>query len=103
MHSARFVFDLDDENFTGRCRAGVVRFGKSISTASIRDVGLGQMTSPRSLVPQTATTERSEKTGMVYSSEFNMPVTLPGNRQLSEDVTGLIRYQLDRMGHSFPQ
>jgi len=97
------VFDLDDENFTGRCRAGVVRFGKSISTASIRDVGLGQMTSPRSLVPQTATTERSEKTGMVYSSEFNMPVTLPGNRQLSEDVTGLIRYQLDRMGHSFPQ
>ena len=32
-----------------------------------------------------------------------MPVVMPGNRQLSEDVTGLIRYQLDRMGHTFPK
>jgi|GEM_PF-1560316 hypothetical protein len=158
MFRARSVFDLDRKNFTVRFRAGVVKFGKSISTASIRDVGLGHMTSPMNVTPQTASPkwatplrilaasfrgsapERTdfealpqpgsreaepprhgvsgqspetrilngvakwgEKTGMVFSSEFDMPVVMPGNRQLSEDVTGLIRYQLDRMGHTFPK
>ncbi len=100
LFRARAELDLDREKFTGRFRAGLLKFGKSVSTASIRDVGIGHMPVRTRRGQPSAAMQAGEKTGMVYSSEFDMPVTVPGNRQLSEEVTGLIRYQLDRMGHN---
>lgn len=108
LFRARVMFDLDGKNFSGKLRAGPVKFRKSISTESIRNVGLGYTGSSMPSELRTKRTQMGQKVGqsgqkvgVVYSPEFNMPVTLSTDRQLSLHVTGLVKYQLERMGYDF--
>lgn len=97
----RIVLDLNQSRLEGKVRAGMFRFGRSISTASIRDVGLGPAQWSQLSQSRTGLSQSGQLIGMVYSSEFDMPVSIGNDRQLDQDVTGLILYQLERMGHHF--
>ena len=83
---------------------------KSISTESVTDVGLAVATlSNRQFrqrgvrhSTQTQGLFSSQKGAMVESSEFNMPLTMSSDAQFNEQVAGLVRFQLERVGVRLP-
>ena len=85
-------------------RAGFIRLKRSVSTTSVYAVGVGRhdwQSSSHAKHDRTTAGVAGQRLGKVYSSEFDLPVTIGQDQKLDEDVTGLIRYQLERMGHRF--
>jgi len=83
---------------------------KSISIESISDVGLAVTTLStqqfrRRGVQHSTRTQgpfSSQKGAMIESSEFNMPLTMSSDAQFNEQVAGLVRFQLERVGVRLP-
>jgi hypothetical protein len=83
---------------------------KSISTESVSDVGLATtMLSNRQFRRQgvrhstlTLGPLSSQMGVVIKSSEFNMPLTMSSDAQFNEQVAGLVRFQLERLGVGLP-
>mgnify|MGYP006173009621 CR=1 FL=1 len=83
---------------------------KSISTESVSDVGLAITTLSnrqfrRRAVRHSTRTQgpfSSQKGAMIESSEFNVPLTMSSDVQFNEQVAGLVRFQLERLGVRLP-
>lgn len=83
---------------------------KSISTESVSDVGLAVTTLSnrqfrRRGVRHSTRTQgpfSSQKGAMIESSEFNVPLTMSSDAQFNEQVAGLVRFQLERVGVRLP-
>ena len=97
---------MSPEKVTGSIGFWFLKKKKSISTESISDVGLATtmlaseqrrnrgVRHPR----RTNTPFSSHKGAMIKSSEFNVPLTMSSDAQFNEQVAGLVRFQLERVG-----
>lgn len=97
---------MSRKKVTGAIGVLFLRKKKSLATESVSDVGLAQTIlssqrfrrhgvqhSTRTQVPVS-----SQKGAMIESFEFNMPLTMSGDAQFNEQVAGLARFQLERLG-----
>jgi len=95
---ARARLQMRRDEVTGSIGFLFLRKKKTISTNSISDVGLASTNVRRSGEIQIGG-NFSEMTGaMIKSSEFNMPLTMGKNARFNEQVAGLVRFQLERLG-----
>jgi hypothetical protein len=53
-------------------------------------------------LPRTQGPFSSQKGAMIESSEFNMPLTFSSDAEFTNQVAGLVRFQLDRLGVRLP-
>jgi hypothetical protein len=97
---------MSHETVTGAIGFLFLKKKKSISTESISDVGLATTTlSSRRMrtarlqnSSRTMNTFAGQKGCMIVSSEFNMPLTMSADAPFNEQVAGLARFQLERLG-----
>jgi hypothetical protein len=71
-----------------------------IATGSISDVGIASanVRHRRNGQMRTSGAFSGQKGCMIKSSEFNMPLTMSSDAQFNEQVAGLARFQLRRLG-----
>jgi hypothetical protein len=101
---------MSREKVTGTIGIWILRKKKSLATESISDVGLAQtmLSSQRfrrrgvQHSPRTQGPFSSQKGAMIESSEFNMPLTFSSDAEFTNQVAGLVRFQLDRLGVRLP-
>lgn len=86
------------EDVTGSIGFWFLRKKKAISTESISDVGLSSAQVSRNGAVQTSGRFAEVKACVIRSSEFNMPLTMSADAQFNEQVAGLARFQLERLG-----
>lgn len=96
---SRVMIEVNRQELLGQFRTGFIKMKRSVSIRSIHAVGLGTPDWSEDEGGRTPAQLMGQNVGMVYSSEFNMPVTMGTDVNLDRDVTGLIRYQLNRLGH----
>lgn len=101
---------LSRDKIVGSIGVLFLRKKKSIPTESVSDVGLATtMLSNRQFRRQgvrhstvTLGPLSSQKGAIIKSSEFNMPLTMSSDVQFNEQVAGLVRFQLERLGVRLP-
>ncbi|MDA1162703.1 MAG: TraR/DksA C4-type zinc finger protein [Planctomycetota bacterium] len=100
----RATINISPEKVIGSIGVLFLRKKKSISTESITDLGLAPATiSSRRRGRQRSLGSASGYTGCVLeSSEFNMPLSMGAERSFNQQVAGLARFQLDRLGVELP-
>lgn len=102
----RAWLSMSRDKVTGAIGFWFLRKKKAISTSSITDVGLTTTTfSSRRMrsrqfnsSTRTSSVFSGQKGCMIQSSEFNMPLTMSSDMQFNEQVAGLARFQLKRLG-----
>jgi len=98
------------DTVTGAVGVLFLKKKKSLATESITDVGLASSTlSARRLrrghlqhAQRTSLPFAGQKGAMIESSEFNMPLTFSSDPEFTNQVAGLVRFQLDRQGVRLP-
>ncbi len=86
------------EEVTGSIGFWFLRKKKRISTESISDIGLAAAQVSRNGEVPTSGRLAGMMGCMIKSSEFNMPLTMSADAQFNEQVAGLARFQLERLG-----
>lgn len=86
------------EEVTGSIGFWLLRKKKTISTESISDIGLAAAQVSRNGQVPTSGRLAGMMGCMIKSSEFNMPLTMSADAQFNEQVAGLARFQLERLG-----
>lgn len=106
----RARIQLSRETVTGSIGFWYLRKKKSISTESIRDVGLAETlvssspmrASRRHSSSRTTNLMSGQKGCVLVSTESNMPLTMSSDAHFNEQVAGLARFQLERLGVTLP-
>lgn len=101
---------MSREKVNGSIGFWLLRKKKSVSTASISDVGLASamMSSHRMRAsrhqhsPRTTSIMAGQRGCVIVSSEFNMPLTMSSDMKFNQQVAGLARFQLERLGVQLP-
>jgi len=86
------------EEITGSIGFWFLRKKKTISTESVSDVGLSSTSVKHNDEIRTIGRFAGLKGCTIKSSEFNMPLTFSSDAQFNEQVAGLARFQLERLG-----
>lgn len=86
------------EEVTGSIGFWLLRKKKTISTESISDIGLAAAQVSRNGQVPTSGRLAGMMGCMIKSSEFNMPLTMSADAQFNEQVAGLAKFQLERLG-----
>ena len=97
----RLMISIDRDQFAPRLHLGP--FGKTfaIRTASILDVGIGLgQRSPNDV--HVRGQRPSQPACVVLSTERSMPVSYASEPEFNQQLAGLIRYQLRRLGRNLP-
>lgn len=110
MFFGRARIRMSRETITGSIGFWFLRKKKSVSTASITDVGLAStlMSSHRMRAsrhqrsPRTTSMMAGQRGCVIVSSEFNMPLTMSSDVNFNKQVAGLARFQFERLGVKLP-
>lgn len=88
---------INEGNLTARIGVGPLGKKKSMACSLIRNVGTGPVgTSSSSGIRGTKTSVLQGV--IVRSSDFTLPLTISSDDEFNNEVAGLVRYQLSRMG-----
>jgi hypothetical protein len=100
----RAAITISREKVTGSIGVLFLRKKKSISTESITDLGLAPTTiSSRHRGRQRSLSSVSGYASCVLeSSESNMPLSVSAEQSFNQQIAGLARFQLDRLGVELP-